>query len=186
MSQRGDDRTVYQKTQKHFKLHEQSPPNWRDTTTKVMHKSGSPSSPSTCRPICSIPILYRLFSQLFFKRLQPTLDANQFADQAGNSDGETLSGTSHCGSQPLTSKKTFDTVKQSSAWKTLREQGTEEPYIQLLTKLYGQQRASVHTDVKSKHVHRAGNQAGRPTQHALVQVAPTIHLQSTYRKVEQW
>ena len=54
------------------------PPNWRDTTIKVEHKSGDPSS-----PMCSILILYKLFSQLFFKRRQPALDANTFAHRAG-------------------------------------------------------------------------------------------------------
>ena len=39
-----------------------------------------------------------------------------------------------------------------SVWKALRAQGIEEPYIQLLTELYDQQRVSVHADVISKHL----------------------------------
>ena len=50
-------------------------------------------------------------------------------------------------------KKAFDAVEHSSVWMAMREQCIEEPYVQLLTKLYDQQRASVHTDVKSKHFH---------------------------------
>ena len=32
-------------------------------------------------------------------------------------------------------------------------QGIEEPYIQILTRLYNQQRATTHTDVESKLFH---------------------------------
>ena len=50
-------------------------------------------------------------------------------------------------------KKAFDTVRHSSVWKAVREQGIEEPDIQSLTKLHDQQRATVHTDANSKHSH---------------------------------
>ena len=35
------------------------------------------------QPICQIPILYNLLSQLLFKRLQPTLDGSHSVDHAG-------------------------------------------------------------------------------------------------------
>ena len=54
--------------------HEQPPPNWKDATIKVRYKSGDPATPSNYRPICSIPIVYKLFSQFLFKRQLPTLD----------------------------------------------------------------------------------------------------------------
>ena len=60
--QRGNDQILYQQTQQHLlwpdnhpvKLHQQPPPNRRDTTIKVIRKSGDPSSPSNCRRMCSI------------------------------------------------------------------------------------------------------------------------------------
>ena len=66
-----------------IKSNEEPPPIWRDTTIKVIYKSGYPSSPSNNRPICSILICHILFNHLFFKRLQPTVDASQSVDQAG-------------------------------------------------------------------------------------------------------
>ena len=147
-SQRRDDQTLTQ-----------PPPNWRDTTIKVLHKSGDPSSFSNYRPICSIPIMHKLFSQLFFKRLQPTLDASQCDDQDGATPRRTTySRSSSSGREPLwvaaiDFKKEHDTVEHSSVWTSLRERSIEEPCIQLVTKLHDQQRASVHTDVKSKHFH---------------------------------
>ena len=60
-------------------------------------------------------------------------------------------------------KKAFDTAEHSSVWTALRERGVEEPRIQLLTQVYDQQRASVHTDVKSKHFHlERGTMQGDP------------------------
>ena len=119
--QRRNDQTLHQKSHKHLprlyntaiKPTEEPPSNWRDTTIKVRYKSSDPSSPSNYRPF-----LYKLFSQLFFDRLQPTLDASQSVDQAGfkpgyfhdrtlflrsnNSDREPPSGTSRFGTQPST------------------------------------------------------------------------------------
>ena len=43
------------------------------------------------------------------------------------------------------------TQRNNSIWKAPSKQGVNEPYIQVLTRLYDRQRASVHTDVKIKH-----------------------------------
>ena len=58
--------------------------NWRDTTIKVTYRSGGPASPSNYRPSCSIPILHKLFSQLLFKRLQPTQDDKPLTKQSSH------------------------------------------------------------------------------------------------------
>ena len=55
-----------------IKPNEEPPPNWRDTTNKVVY-----------RPVCSTPLLHKFFSQLLFRRPQPTLDASQSVNQAG-------------------------------------------------------------------------------------------------------
>ena len=46
-------------------------------------KSGDSMLPQNYRPICIIPLLYKLFSKLLYKRLYPILDKAQCADQAG-------------------------------------------------------------------------------------------------------
>ena len=73
----------YDCTKKAIHPNEQPPSNWRETTIKMIFKSGGQASPSNYRPIRSISILYNLFGRLVFKRRQPSLDANQSADQAG-------------------------------------------------------------------------------------------------------
>ena len=60
-------------------------------------------------------------------------------------------------------KTAFDTDENSGVWRALREEGIEEPYRQMFTEFYGQQRASVHTDVKSKQFHlKRGTKQGDP------------------------
>ena len=155
--------------------HEEPPSNCRDTTIKGRYKSGEPSSPSNYRPICSITILYELFSELFSRSV----------DQANSRLGHVT--TDHLTHQTLwvaafdSKKKAFDTVEHSSVWKAVREQGIGEPYIQLLTKLYDQQRATAHTDVKCKTI---PPRAGKHAQPSLVQLTPTVHNETTVR--EPW
>ena len=79
--QRTLDLTLHQKSQKHLTLlchkaikpNEEPPPNWRDTTIKAVYKRVGPSSPSYYRPVCSISIMCKVFTQLLFERLQPRL-----------------------------------------------------------------------------------------------------------------
>ena len=142
-----------------IKPKEEPPPNWRDTTIKVIY-----------RPVCSTPLLYKFFSQLLFRRPQPTLDASQSVNQAGFRPGHSTTDHLYAFQQlkePLRSsskKHSFDTVEHSSVRKALREQGIEERYIQRLTEeLYDQQRATVDTDVRSKHCHlERGTKHGDP------------------------
>ena len=56
---------------------------WKKSIITVIHKSGAPDQPKNYRPITVIPILYKLFAMLLFRRLTPHLDREQCADQAG-------------------------------------------------------------------------------------------------------
>ena len=127
---------------------------------KAIYKSGDGSSPSNHGPVWSISTFYTLFSQLLYKRLKKTmLDAIQSVDQAGFRTAHSTADHLYTfqklrqRQQPLGVaatgfNKAVDTVKHSSVWRTLREQGIEEPYTQMLTKLHDKQRATVRTDVK--------------------------------------
>ena len=53
--------------------------------------TGTPSQPSNHRPISSILIWYKISSQFFFLRPQPTPDASQSGDQAGSRPGYSTS-----------------------------------------------------------------------------------------------
>ena len=60
-----------------------TPEDWKKVTIKVVHKKGDVENVGNCRPICSLPALYTLFSAILYGRLYPVLDQKQAEDQAG-------------------------------------------------------------------------------------------------------
>ena len=66
-----------------IKRNEFTPEDWKKVTIKVIHKKGAVENVSNCRPICSLPSLYKLFSTILYGRLYPALDQYQAEDQAG-------------------------------------------------------------------------------------------------------
>ena len=65
----------------------QPPSSWKHSIISVIHKSGDAAQPQNYRPICIIPVLYKLFSKLMYKRLYLILDKAQCRDQAGFRNG---------------------------------------------------------------------------------------------------
>ena len=61
----------------------ETPKSWKKSVITVLYKSGDPMEPKNYRPICIIPLLYKLFSKLLYSRLYPILDLAQTPDQAG-------------------------------------------------------------------------------------------------------
>eukprot|EP00959_Pyramimonas_sp_CCMP1952_P439546 9201969-Pyramimonas_sp.AAC.1 len=72
------------------------PDEWRHTVIKVMPKSGDPQQAKNYIPICTIPLLYKLFSRLLYNRLQPVLDKRQTDDQAGFRPGRSVKSALPC------------------------------------------------------------------------------------------
>eukprot|EP00959_Pyramimonas_sp_CCMP1952_P100666 2105790-Pyramimonas_sp.AAC.1 len=114
------------------------PAAWSHTDIKVLFKSGDPRLPENCRPIATIPLLYKLFSRLLYNRLHDVLDANQSADQADFRPGRStadhlftlsiLQGTADEWQLPLwvatiDFKKAFGSVTHESIWAALAVQG---------------------------------------------------------------
>ena len=70
---------------------------WR--RIKVIYKKGDVEEAGNCRPICTLPAVYKLFSTLLYNRLYSRLDRGQPDDQGGfrRSLAEMPSGESKCG-----------------------------------------------------------------------------------------
>ena len=59
------------------------PEAWKKVKIKVLLKKGDVENVGNCRPTCSLPALYKLFSTILYGRLYPRLDQEQAEDQAG-------------------------------------------------------------------------------------------------------
>ena len=154
------------------------PASWKHSVVSVIHKSGDATQPQNYRPISIIPMLYKLFSKLMYKRLYPILDAAQCRDQAGfrnnysTVDHMFVFSMLHEKSEEfnlntwvaaIDFKKAFDSINQQYLWEALEEQHVPGGYIRTLKNLYAGQTAQVKTDVLSKNfeIHR-GTKQGDP------------------------
>ena len=57
-----------------------TPSSWKTVMVTVIYKIGDPTKPENYRPICSVPMLHKLFS-IVYNRFSDKLD--HFPDQAG-------------------------------------------------------------------------------------------------------
>ena len=88
------------------KQNEFTPEAWRRVRIKVIHKKGDVENVGNCRPMCSLPALYKLFTTILYSSLHPRLDQTQAEDQAGfRSSHTTASGESKCGQRQSTSRR---------------------------------------------------------------------------------
>ena len=60
-----------------------TPKSWRRIKIQVIHKKGDREDAGNYRPICGLPILYKLFATVLYARLAPELHKVQPPDQAG-------------------------------------------------------------------------------------------------------
>ena len=154
------------------------PGSWKHSVISVIHKSGDAMQPQNYRPISIIPMLYKLFSKLMYKRLYPILDAAQCRDQAGFRNNYSTVDHMFVFSMlqeksqefnlntwvaAIDFKKAFDSIDQEYLWEALEEQKVASGYIRIIRNLYAGQSAQVKTDVLSRNfqIHR-GTKQGDP------------------------
>ena len=136
----------------------QTPDEWYESIFKVIFKSGDRKLAKNYRPICIIPMLYKLFSTLLSRRLRSVLDNALTQEQAGFRNHFNTVDHVHAFAQVqeksaewqvemwtcfLDFEKAFDSVEHEAIWKALVSQGVEPAYIHILKKLYGAQKGRV-------------------------------------------
>ena len=112
------------------------PEYWKISSIRVLFKKGDDRLPENYRPICIIPIMYKLFSRILTGRIKKQIYKEQSADQAGFRPGFscddhlfTLSILTEKYNEfniplwvtTLDFKKAFDSVKHNRTWEALRE-----------------------------------------------------------------
>ena len=60
-----------------------TPSSRKNVMITVIYKKGDPTKPENYRPICTLPVLYKLFSMMVHNRPYAKLDSYQFPVQAG-------------------------------------------------------------------------------------------------------
>ena len=163
--------------------HAAIPEYWRQTTVKVLYKSGNAKLPGNYRPISILQILYKAFSRIVCERISGELESEQTRDQAGFRKGYscedhllviTLVAEMHLHSgsplwiAALDFKKAFDSVSHASMWDSMLEHGVHENYVDVMSRLYAQKTAEVQCCQRSKKFAiQRGTKQGDPISLAL-------------------
>ena len=141
-----------------------TPKSWRRIKIQVIHKKGDREDAGNYRPICGLPILYKLFATVLYARLAPGLHKVQPPDQAVFRPNHRCEDhlmvyrvlEQRCREwniplyiSTIDFTKAFDSIKHSAIWKALKHYGVKPAYVTLLQRLYSQQEGTVLTDKES-------------------------------------
>lgn len=141
------------------------PLSWCSSSIRVLFKKGDPKLPANYRPVCIIPILYKLFSRIICDRIKDVLLAEQSADQAGFRPGYscddhlyTITILAEKASEfniplwvaAIDFSKAFDSISHRSIFEALKAQNIPMAYVDMLMRLYKEQTASVRCDCQSR------------------------------------
>ena len=175
------------------------PDSWRKIRIQVIHKKGSRDDPGNYRPICGLPILYKLFATVLYARLAPGLHRVQPPDQAGFRPNHRCEDhltvyrvlEQRCREwgvplylSTIDFTKAFDSIKHSSIWKSLRHYGVKPADVRLLQRLYSQQEGSVLTDKESRGFSiKKGTKQGDPLSSLLFN---TVLQYSLEENLKSW
>eukprot|EP00973_Karenia_brevis_P060491 8413299-Karenia_brevis.AAC.1 len=115
-----------------------TPDEWHESTLKILFKGGDAREAKNYRPICVLPLLYKVFALMLYQRLAPTLDRYQKKEQAGFRKKYSTVDHLHTLSQLLEKteewqvplwacfidyQKAFDSVEHDAIWTALSKQG---------------------------------------------------------------
>ena len=141
-----------------------TPECWRKIRIQVIYKKSDREDAGNYRPICSLPVLYKLFATVLYARFAPSLHKIQPPDQAG------FRPNHRCDDHLVVYKileqrcrewgvplyistieftKAFDRIKHSALWSSLRSNGVKPAYVKLLQRLYSHREGTVLTDKES-------------------------------------
>ena len=141
-----------------------TPKSWRKIRIQVIYKKGDREDPGIYRPICSLPVLYKLFATVLYARLVPSLHKIQLPDQGGFRPSHrsedhlmvyrVLEQRCREWGVPLYISridltKAFGRIKYSAPCSSLQHYGVEPTYVRLLQILYSHQEGTVVTDKES-------------------------------------
>ena len=140
-----------------------TPKSWRKIRIQVIYKEGDRKE-GNYMPICSLPVLYKLFATVLYARLAPSLHRVQLPDQTGFRPNHRCDDhltvyrvlEQRCREwgvplyiSTIDFTKAFDRNKHSALWSSLQFYGVKPAYVRLLQRLDSQQEGTVLTDKES-------------------------------------
>ena len=164
-------------------------------------KKGDREDAGNYRPMCSLPVLYKLFATVLYARLAPFLHRIQPPDQAGFRPDHRCDGhlvlyrllEQRCLEwgvplyiSTIDFTKAFDRIKHSAIWRSLQFYGIKPAYVRLLQRLYSQQEGTVLTDKESDAFPiKRGTKQGDPLSSLLFKTVLQYSLESDLKRWQE-
>ena len=164
-------------------LTEEIPESWLTNNIILLHKKGSKDDVNNYRPISLMSTIYKLFSAIITRRINPCLRENQPVEQAGFRAG--FSTIDHIQSVAQVMEKAqeynldlymafidfakaFDSVEHVSILTALQNQGVEEKYIRIIAQIYSSMTAKIRLEREGNSFQlRRGVRQGDPISPSL-------------------
>ncbi|KAI8422947.1 hypothetical protein MSG28_014050 [Choristoneura fumiferana] len=139
------------------------PEQWSESHIILLHKKGDKDNIGNYRPISLISNVYKIFAKVILERITKVLDENQPIEQAGfRKDFSTIDHI-HTIKQVLEKyneyqkplyicfidySKAFDSLNHKFIWMSLKEQGVDEAYIQIIKSIYKKCKSRIKLETK--------------------------------------
>uniref|UniRef100_A0A7I4Z3U2 Reverse transcriptase domain-containing protein n=1 Tax=Haemonchus contortus TaxID=6289 RepID=A0A7I4Z3U2_HAECO len=132
--------------------------SWKTSKTVLLYKKGDPDDIGNYRPICLLPVIYKLFTRVILNRIGRILDEGQPCEQAGFRRGFSTIDHIHTVTRlievsreykmPLCLtfidlKKAFDTAETEAVIVAMGNQGVPTQYVRMLRELYNNFRTRI-------------------------------------------
>ncbi|KAH7709040.1 reverse transcriptase [Aphelenchoides avenae] len=129
----------------------QIPLKWKESRTVLLFKKGDPEDLKNYRPICLLPVMYKLFTKVILNRITGQLDAAQPNEQAGFRSGfctfdhmQVMNQLQEKAREKnlklylifIDYEKAFDSIEINAVLNAIQKQGVQQQYVDVLENVY--------------------------------------------------